>query len=420
MKQLFPLAWKSFRNRWATVSLTVFAIACSVTLLLGVEKIRTGAKQSFTDTISGTDLIVGARSGSIQLLLYSIFHVGNATTNVSWDTYQKFAAMEPVAWTVPLSLGDSYAGFRVLGTNQDYFKHYKYGNKRQLEFSDGRGFGDHFDTVLGADVARELGHNVGDKIVIVHGLREIGHAAHEDEPFTVAGILAKTGTPIDRTVHISLAGLEKIHEDFQQTGGHPDDIFGLQDEHDEDPVPESITAFLVGLKSRPAAIGMLRAVNTYRQEPLLAIMPGVTLQELWDTMGTVETALLAISLLVVATGLLGMITVILAGLNERRREIAILRSVGARPIHIFSLLVTEASFVAALGAGCGVGFLYIALFIAQPIIEARFGFYIPIELPMIRDFVILFLVIGAGFLSGFIPGYRAYRFSVADGMIVRT
>jgi len=420
MKQLFPLAWKSFRNRWATVSLTVFAIACSVTLLLGVEKIRTGAKQSFTDTISGTDLIVGARSGSIQLLLYSIFHVGNATTNVSWDTYQKFAAMESVAWTVPLSLGDSYAGFRVLGTNQDYFKHYKYGNKRQLEFLDGKAFGDHFDTVLGADVAKELGHNVGDTIVIIHGLGETGYAAHEDEPFTVTGILTKTGTPIDRTVHISLTSLEKIHEEFQQPGDYHAAIFGHQEEHDEDHVPESITAFLVGLKSRTAAVGMLRAVNTYQQEPLLAIMPGVALQELWDTMGTVETALLAISLMVVATGLLGMITVILAGLNERRREMAILRSVGARPIHIFSLLVAEASFVAALGAGCGVGFLYIALFIAQTIIEARFGLYIPIELPMIRDLVILLLVIGAGFLSGFIPGYRAYRFSVADGMIVRT
>lgn len=418
--KLIPLAWKSLHNRWTTVFLTVFAIACSVTLLLGVEKIRTGAKQSFTDTISGTDLIVGARSGSIQLLLYSIFHIGNATTNVSWETYQKISGLEPVAWTVPLSLGDSYQGFRVLGTNLDYFRYYKFGSSRLLELADGGVFAEHFDAVLGADVARELGQRVGDEIVLVHGLGEIGHAAHEDKPFTVTGILAKTGTPVDRTVHISLEGLEAIHDDVQQAVDPLGTIPGRLEARDHEPVPEAITAFMVGLKSRPAAVGMLRAVNTYTGEPLLAIMPGVTLQELWAAMGTVETALLAISLMVVATGLLGMITVILAGLNERRREMAILRSVGARPVQVLSLLVTEASVVAALGAGGGLVLLYLLLYITQPLIEARFGIFIPIEMPTIRDVAILFLVIGAGFLAGFIPGYRAYKFSVADGMIVRT
>lgn len=418
--KLIPLALKSLCNRWATVSLTVFAIACSVALLLGVEKIRTGAKQSFTDTISGTDLIVGARSGSIQLLLYSIFHIGNATTNVSWETYQKFSAMEPVAWTVPLSLGDSYQGFRVLGTNQGYFDHYRYRQKRQLVLAEGRPFSDHFDAVLGADVARELDQGIGDEVVIVHGLGEIGHSAHEDKPFTVTGILAKTGTPVDRTVHISLEGLENIHEDFGKGGDRMDDIFGHLDDHDHGTLPESITAFMVGLKSRPSAVGMIRAINSYTGEPLLAIMPGVTLQELWQTMATVETALFAISLMVVATGLFGMVTVILAGLNERRREMAILRSVGARPVHVFSLLVAEASVVAASGAVIGLMLFYLVLYIAQPLIEARFGLYVPIGMPTIRDVATLFFVVVAGFLAGFLPGYRAYTFSVADGMVVRT
>ena len=115
------LALQSLRNRALTASLTVLAIAFSVMLLLGVEKVRTGARESFADTISGTDLIVGARSGSIQLLLYSIFRIGNATNNVTWKSYEDIAKRPEVAWIVPLSLGDSHHGFRVLGTTADYF-----------------------------------------------------------------------------------------------------------------------------------------------------------------------------------------------------------------------------------------------------------------------------------------------------------
>ena len=126
------LALQSLRNRWLTALLTVLAIAVSVVLLLGVEKIRTGAKASFANTISGTDLIVGARSGGIQLLLYSVFRIGNATNNMTWRSYEEIAKRKEVAWIVPLSLGDSHRGFRVLGTTKNYFDHYKY--RRSINF----------------------------------------------------------------------------------------------------------------------------------------------------------------------------------------------------------------------------------------------------------------------------------------------
>lgn len=115
----------------------MFAIALGVALMLGVEKIRLGAKSSFANTLSGTDLIVGARGGAIQLLLYSVFRVGNATNNISWRSYQDIAAHPAVRWTLPLSLGDSHRGFRVLGTSRDYFEHYRYARQRRLEFAAG-------------------------------------------------------------------------------------------------------------------------------------------------------------------------------------------------------------------------------------------------------------------------------------------
>jgi len=417
---IVALALKSLLNRKATALLTVVTIAISVMLVLGVEKVRTEAKQSFANTISGTDLIVGARSGPIQLLLYSVFRIGNATNNISWESYQDFARQPAVAWTIPMSLGDSHRGFRVLGTNGNYFRHYRFADKRSLTFAAGGPLEDIFDTVLGASVAETLGYKVGDRIVIAHGLGDAGFTRHEDKPFRVAGILAKTGTPVDRTVHVTLEGIEAVHVDWR----HGTKIPGLTVSTDKvrkmDLRPRVITTFLVGLKSRLAAFAIQRQVNEYRGEPMLAILPGVALQELWQLMGTAETALTAVSLFVLLAGLLGMTTMLLASLNERRREMAILRSVGARPIHIFGLLASEAVLLTVLGAILGLVLLYLALVIAQPIVDTRFGLYLTIGPPTSRDVATLGAVFCAGFVAGTLPAYRAYCQSLADGLIVRT
>lgn len=417
---VLALSLNSLKNRKATALLTVFTIAISVMLVLGVEKVRTEAKQSFANTISGTDLIVGARSGSIQLLLYSVFRIGNATNNISWESYQDFANRPAVAWTIPMSLGDSHRGFRVLGTNNDYFRYYKFGNKRKLSFTEGEPFNDVFDTVLGADVAETLGYKLGDSIVIAHGLGSAGFTKHADKPFRVAGILAKTGTPVDRTVHVTLKGIEAIHVDWRHGIKVPGLTISAEDVREMDLRPRVITAFLVGLKSRLATFDMQRQINEYHREPLLAILPGVALQELWQLMGTAETALTAVSLFVLLAGLLGMTTTLLASLNERRREMAILRSVGARPRHIFGMLAAEAVMLTLLGAILGLALLYGALLIAQPIVDTQFGLYLTIAAPTERDLGVLGAILCAGFLAGTLPAFRAYNQSLADGLVPRT
>jgi putative ABC transport system permease protein len=414
------LAIQSLQNRALTAFLTVLAIAFSVMLLLGVEKVRNGARQSFADTISGTDLIVGARSGNIQLLLYSVFRIGNATNNVSWKSYEEIAKRPEVAWIVPISLGDSHRGFRVLGTTPEYFDRYKYRHGQGLTFAEGGPFSDLFDAVIGADVARDLGYKVGDKIVIAHGLGSVSFIEHEDKPFRVAGILAKTGTPVDRTVHVSLGGIEAIHVDWQTGMPQPGETISADQVRQMDLTPKSITAALVGLKSKLATFQLQRAINEYRQEPLSAIMPGAALQELWALVGTAETALSVVSAMVVATALLGMVTMILTTLNERRREMAILRSVGARPTTILGLLATEAGLLTLAGVALGVVLLYAALALLRPWVDANYGLDIGLAMPSAREWMTLGLIVVAGFLAGLLPAMRAYRMSVADGMTVRT
>lgn len=416
---ILGLAVKSLLNRRTTVGLTLLALAVSVTLVLGVEKLRTEAKASFAATISGTDLIVGARSGSVQLLLYSVFRIGNATNNISWQSYQEIAARPDVAWTVPLSLGDSHRGFRVLGTNGDYFKYYRFGRKQPLVFAAGGPFTDLFDAVLGAEVARALGYKLGDPLVVAHGLGAEGFSNHKDKPFRVAGILARTGTPVDRTVHVSLQAIEAIHVDWKSGAAVPGMRVTADQVRRMDLTPRAITAVLVGAKSRFAAFTLQRAINEYRAEPLLAVLPGVALQELWDLMGTAEAALAAISVAVVAAGLLGMMIMMLAGLNERRREMAILRSVGARPLHLFALLVSEAAVLTIAGAAAGLGLFYAALAAFRPVLDSRFGLYLEISAPTAHDLAILGAVVLAGVLAGAAPALGAYRQSLADGMTVK-
>lgn len=418
MSAVAKLAWKSLINRKATAILTIMTVAISVILLLGVERIRTQAKDSFANTISGTDLIIGGRSGQVNLLLYSVFRIGNATNNIDWKSYQEFANHRAVDWAIPISLGDSHKGFRVMGTNHSYFEHYKFGSKQSLTFSEGQEFNGLFETVLGSDVAKQLGYHVGSEIIIAHGISDVGFSRHDNLPFKVVGILAPTGTPVDKTVHVSLEAIEAIHVGWE-SGARLGPIPKAQDLKNRDFQPKQITAMLVGLKSRIQTFALQRQINTYPKEPLSAIMPGVALHELWGMMSVAEQALMAVSGFVVIAGLLGMLSSLLTSLQERRREMAILRAMGARPRHVFSLLISEASLLTAAGIVTGVAGLYAILAIVQPIIQQHYGIHLTLSLLSPYEWMLIGFVQCAGIVIGFIPAFRAYRQSLSDGMTIR-
>ncbi|MEL6521139.1 MAG: ABC transporter permease [Pseudomonadota bacterium] len=414
---ILRLAFGSLIARALTVGMTVLAIGLSVALFLGVEKVRTGAKSSFADTISGTDLIVGARSGSVQLLLYSVFRIGNATNNITWESYQDIAAQPQVEWIVPISLGDSHRQFRVMGTSLEFFSRYKYRQGRSLDVANGQVMADLFDAVIGADVAATLGYSVGDPIVVAHGLASF--TEHKDQPFRISGILEKTGTPVDRTVIVSLEAIEAIHVDWQSGAKIPGQSTPVEVIRQMDLQPGAITAALVGVQSPLQTFALQRAINEYPEEPLLAILPGVALQELWAIVGVAETALLGVSAMVVVTALIGMMATIFSSLNERRREMAIFRAMGARPGIIVGLLVLEAMLTAALGAVVGLCLLYVGLVIAQPMIDTEYGLWLPIGAPSLREFWVIVGVVVASAIVSLVPAIRAYRLSLADGMVVR-
>lgn len=416
---LGALALRSAWNRRLTLGLVMLTIALSVSMLLGVDRVRRDARDSFAQSVSGTDLVVGARTSPVQLMLYSIFRMGEATNNIRWDSAQRLAQHPLVAWTIPLSLGDSHRGYPVLGTTPAYFERFRYGDARTLEFASGQPFAQLFDTVLGADVAERLGYRPGDRIALNHGMQDTALSRHGDKPFIVTGILRRTGTPVDRTVHISLEAMEAIHLDWQGGARMPGLDIPAEHVRKFDLTPKQVTAVLVGLKSRAAVFRMQRFINEVRDEPLLAILPGVALDQLWQVVGVVERSMLLISSLVVLVGLCGLVAVVLAGLNERRRELAILRSVGAQPMDILAMLVIEGLLLTVIGCCLGVLLLAGASALLGPLAESRFGLALPLRLLTAEEVPLLLAVVGVGLLASLVPGYRAYRLSLSDGLTPR-
>lgn len=419
------LALRSLANRKLTTVLTVASIALSVALLVGVETVRRGVRESFGGTIRGTDLIVGARGGGQQLLLSSIFGIGSPAAGFSWATYQRWAAHPAVEWTIPLSLGDSYHGFRVVGTTDAFVEHYRYRNDGRVAVAAGAWVVSDHDVVLGSEVASRRQLALGDSLAITHGLRGTGIMDHEEHPFIVRGILAPTFTPIDRSLYVTLDGIEAMHEGLAaggvpaMPGATPPPMPGAEPTATGNETLPVLTAFLLGTKNRFESLRLQREISTDTGEPLTAILPAVQLTDLWHTIGYAEDGARLISFAVLLVGLLGMLVALYATLQERRREMAILRSLGAGPRRIATLLVFESGLLAALGALTGVAATYLLLWLGRGVAERHFGIFIPVEPPGRLEWIYLGGVVVAGVLVGLIPAWRAYRNALQDGLSIR-
>lgn len=405
---LLRLAIQSLIDRRNSVALTCIAMTISIFVLLGVEHIRKESKESFSSTISGADLIVGARSGRLNLLLYSVFRLGSPVNNISWRSYQEIAEDPSVAWTIPISLGDSHQGFRVLGTTNDYFKHFKYGKKQSLSIDQGKLFSTIHDVVLGADVATSLNYQLGDRIVLSHGIGNTSFSVHDQHTFSVSGILAPTGTPVDQTVHVKLEGIEVIHLDEGTANNINTDNY--IDTHTDDMLkPTSITAFIVGLKSRIATFRLQRQINELEREPLMAILPGVALSELWRMMAVFEGTLRLISSMVFIAALLGLAAVMAASIRERKREIHLLRIIGAPPRFLFVLFQIEALLISVISMFVASTLLYVSLTIAQKLISTQLGLHLGSNLFTGSSLIIAISIIVATLLVAALPAFQVYH-----------
>lgn len=400
---LLCVAWRSIVSRRQTVILTFLSLVVSMSVLISVEHIRAQAKESFNRTISGVDLIVGAPSGELNLLLYCVFRMGSPTSNIRYDSFSMLKSHKSVEWAIPISLGDSHRGFRVMGTNADYFRYFKFGNDRALTLAEGDIFDSPFDAVIGADVASSLHYRKGDEIVIAHGLGAISFINHEQAPFTISGILESTGTSVDKTVYLSLAAIEAIHlpaKQLQHLVNNPPAQL---------PLPESITSVMLGLNNKFETFTLQRQINHYKTDRLMAVLPGVAMAQLWELMAGVENILKIIGYLVLLASLFGLATMLLATMNERQKEIAVMRILGASPIFIVSLVILEALIISILAFLFSLAVVTLSLILFDSWLTAEYGLFLSHNVLSSELFVLSSIIIGATLITALVPGLEAYK-----------
>jgi putative ABC transport system permease protein len=459
---LFKLAWKSLLERRVSVLLTIATICISVFIAAGVAHVRNQAQSSFDRTISGVDLIIGPRTSQINLILYSVFRIGYPGNGISWESFELIASDDRVAWIIPISLGDSHQGFRVVGTDNNYFTHYQFGQRQNLSFNSGNAFDSIYDTVIGADIARELNYQVGDTLTLSHGVGTTSFHHHDNVQFVVSGILGATGTPVDQAIHVTLQGLEAAHgnvaahhpvsqhshdSQHEHVEHHDEEAHDHTHEHEHEHEdahdhensedthakllatqarsnpgagsnlqnqvrPSQITAAFVGLNNRAAVFSLQQAINEYPAEPLTAALPGVALAELWQMMDMVENILLVISVLVLISSLTGLSTMLLSSMRERRREIFLYRAVGMPSRSILLLVEAEALVITALGILSGFALLFLATSAGQSFLSMRFGIFISQNPVNQQSLAFAMIIMLCAALLALIPAISAYRSSL--------
>lgn len=402
------LASKSLLYRKGSVILTILALSISMLVMFGVEHIREQAKASFANSVSGVDLIVGARTGELNLLLYSVFRMGKPTNNMSWRAYKEISQNPLVDWSLPISLGDSHRGYRVLGTTADYFTYFSYGQKQPLAFNEGREINSVFDVVIGFEVAKSLNYRVNDKITLAHGVGRTSFTNHDDTPFNIVGVLQPTGTAVDQTLHVDLKGLEVVHlpkSKRKQLIAHS--ATALNNDHELQ--PRSVTAVMVGLKSRMRVFDFQRNINTTNNEPLMAILPGVALSELWQTLSVAESTLRLVSRLVIISTLFGLSAMLLTSIRERRQEIKLLRMIGASPSFIYSLIAFEALLITLISTVVAIVLLTVSLFFSKTFLLTQYGLAIDINILSIHTLGMAGGIFLLTLVAAFPPSFMAFK-----------
>lgn len=436
MKSILSLAIKSIWHRRMATVLTVVSISLSVALFVGVAKTKEAVRDAFSGAISRVDLIVGPRTGTTSLLLYSVFHVGSPTHTVSMRSVEYARSLAEVDWVVPFSLGDGFKGFPVVGTEKEFFNHYKVRDRQDIEFAVGKSFSVDNEAVIGSEVAQTLALTVGSKIVLSHGHTEDGDGfeKHEEHPFSVAGILKVTGTPVDKSVYVSMVGMGEIHRGLIEEANlasegdqHNDQPHDDDHHHEDGSYAESngklnvlaVNGFFLGAKNRMEALNLQRKLNLYEGDALLAILPGMAMAELWKNLGIFERALSIVSFCVVIAGILGLFVSLYILSGQRQREIMVLRAVGAGPGAVFALLAGEAVVLVLAGITVGAGLMYGGLVVLAPWIEKRFSITLMVSGPTFDDFIFAVAMLAVGCIVGILSSMRAYRSAMHEGLGTR-
>ena len=394
---LLQIVLRSLRQHMLSTLITAFSIALASGLLMSVWVVKDQARENFTGVDSGFDGVFGARGSKLQLVLNSIFHLEASPGNLTWEQYELIANDRRVASAVPIAVGDNYKGYRLVGVTTNLFGiEYREGKKYAVRAGGYLFNPERKQAVVGSFAAERLRLRVGSTFHPYHGLIFDENKQHA-ETYVVSGIMEQSNTPADRVIWIPIAGLQNMEGHNAETA-------------------TDVSAVLVKLRGSSSGMMMNQEFNLQGDVMTFAWPIADTMSKLFNKIAPVEMVLRAVAFLVALVAAGSILASIYNSMNERRREIAILRALGARRSTIFAVVVLEASGIAALGAVAGFGVYFVIMSIAAWFIRQETGIVLnPLEFQPVMAWAPL-AMLGLGALAGLVPAAKAYRTDVAENL----
>lgn len=406
---LFTLSIKNVFAKPLSSLLSILLFGFGVAIIVSILLTSTFLKNEINKNAKGIDLVVGAKGSPLQIILASVFHIDFPTGNISLSDADNLSKNRLISWAIPLSLGDSYQGYRIVGTTINYPELYG------AMLKEGDWFGENMTAVVGATVAKNLGLKIGDTIVSAHGLSE-GGAGHDESPFVVSGIMEPAGTALDQLILVSVPSIWQVHASH------------AEEDHDHEEVEETvrlerlnltvtkeqlenedITTMIVKYRSPMAAVQLPRIVNGTSN--LQAASPPYETARLFNIIGVGVDVVNLLGVVIVILSATSVFIALFNSLKERKYELAIMRSMGASQLKIFGLIMAEGLVLTIIGSVVGFGishFGFMLLANSMEQIQTSGLFFVQ------EEYYVMVVSLGVGIFASIIPAILAYRSDISE------
>jgi putative ABC transport system permease protein len=411
---LMSLVRRSLQQHALSSTVTIVSVGLAAGLTMAVFAINSQTYDAFTGGQVGFDAVLGARGSQLQLVLNTVFHLETSPGNIPWSMYTEIARQPRVSLAIPYAVGDNFKGYRLVGTTADIFTKFQYraGTSFVVE-PGGRFFNEgQREAVAGSYVTKALGLKVGDAINPYHGLQFDEKLKHKDQ-FTVVGILKPTNSPSDRVLWIPIEGIYRMSGHVLRGTGQ---VYRATEGEEIPEESREVSAVMLKFKDPALGFTLDQQINRQGKVATLAWPIARVMSELFDRIGWVSRILTMVAYLVVIVAAGSILASIYNTMNERRREFAILRALGARRTTVFSAIVLEATAITVVGAAVGY-FVYGCIFAAAfLVVRAQTG----VVLDGLKFDHALWItpagIIALGALAGLVPAFKAYRTDVASNL----
>jgi putative ABC transport system permease protein len=405
---------RSLRQHALSTLVTVFSVALASGLVLSVYAIQSQARAAFTAGPTGFDAVLGARGSQLQLVLNTVFHLDTSPGNIPWSMYEAIKKDDRVELAVPYAVGDNYLGFRIVGTTPDAFPKSEVGADGKFVGGVGRLFDPASrEAVIGSFVAQRTGLAVGSKFNPYHGITYDERQRHAEE-YVVVGVRAPTSSPSDHVVWIPIEGVYRMKGHELRGDGK---TYVPKDTEDIPDASKEVSAVMIKLKSPAMGFQLQQTINTQGKVATLAWPIGTVMADLFDKMGWVYEVLTLVAHLVCVVAAAAILASIYNTINERRREFAILRALGARKTIVFAAIVAESAAISAIGAALGFVVYFAVMLGAAHVVLVQTGVVVEVAKfhPVLVAAPVGMTLLGA--LCGLVPAFKAYKTDVASNLV---